>query len=269
MWLVFLGLVASSAIGYAGWRKGALSLSGMVSAILVGTLIFGLGGWLWGVLLVAFFVSSSLLSRFKDQEKAALAEKFAKGHQRDMGQVLANGGLGAVIAVLAALYPNPLWLAAFVGAMATVNADTWATELGVLSPNQPKLITNGRTVEVGTSGGVTLLGTAATLGGGLFIGMLAAIVLLFERNMEQALLMMPAGMVGGLAGSLFDSLLGATVQAIYYCHTCNKETEQSLHRCGTPTELVRGLRWLSNDLVNLTSSAVGAFVALALANLLG
>ena len=94
----------------------------MVSAILVGTLIFGLGGWLWGVLLVAFFVSSSLLSRFKDQEKAALAEKFAKGHQRDMGQVLANGGLGAVIAVLAALYPNPLWLAAFVGAMATVNA---------------------------------------------------------------------------------------------------------------------------------------------------
>ena len=69
---------------------------------------------------------------------------------------------------------------------------------------------------------------------------------------------------GGVAGSAFDSLLGATVQAIYWCDTCAKETERQVHRCGARTRQVRGWRWLGNDLVNFFASAVGALVAVGI-----
>ena len=262
---IFWGLILSAAIGYAGHRKGALSSSGALGAVLVGTLIFGLGGWDWGFLLIAFFLSSSLLSRYREREKEALAEKFAKGSQRDLGQALANGGLGALLAIGAAFYPHPLWWVAYVGTMATVNADTWATEIGVLNRTQPRLITTGRPVEVGTSGGVSWLGTLATFAGGLLIGLLAALFQLFSADGLELWILLLGGAAGGLAGSLFDSLLGATVQAIYYCDRCAKETERKLHRCGEETRQLRGWRWLNNDLVNLISSGVGAAVALGLA----
>jgi uncharacterized membrane protein len=67
--------------------------------------------------------------------------------------------------------------------------------------------------------------------------------------------------VGGLSGSLFDSLLGATVQQIYYCPVCQKETEKKQHRCGTRTSFLRGWRWLNNDGVNFSASLVGGIVA--------
>lgn len=43
---------------------------------------------------------------------------------------MANGGLGALIAMANALLPSPVWFYLFTGVMATVTADTWATELG-------------------------------------------------------------------------------------------------------------------------------------------
>ena len=259
------GLALSLAVGVIGYRRGALSGSGVVGALITGTLIFGLGGWEWGVLLIAFFVSSSALSFYRARDKQKLAEKFAKGHRRDLGQALANGGLAALLAVLSKLLPvggggwEGAWFFACAGAMAAVNADTWATELGVLSPNPPRLITTGRRVEVGASGGVTWLGTGASLGGALLIGLLGGLILRQGWTVAGALLL--ATTVGGLAGSLFDSLLGATVQAIYWCDACGKETERKLHGCGTQTRPLRGWRWLDNDLVNFIASAVGALVA--------
>jgi uncharacterized membrane protein len=68
-----------------------------------------------------------------------------------------------------------------------------------------------------------------------------------------------------LLGSFFDSLLGATYQAIYYCPQCKKETERyPLHTCGTKTKLTRGLPWLDNDLVNFLASVFAGFVAAAI-----
>ena len=63
----------STAISALGYRRGSLSRSGVAGALLVGTLTFGLGGWVWGILLGIFFVSSSLLSHFKEAEKQAAA----------------------------------------------------------------------------------------------------------------------------------------------------------------------------------------------------
>jgi uncharacterized protein (TIGR00297 family) len=267
----FLGLMLSALMGGLGYWRQALSTSGVIGAILVGTLIFGLGGWVWGLLLIAFFVSSSWLSHYRRADKEAVSVKFAKGSRRDIGQVLANGGLGAILAIVFSRYPESLLFAAFVGVMATVNADTWATELGVLSRVPPRLITTGDVVVPGTSGGVTRLGIWASVAGSLLIGTiataLAQIVSLVSgsgwslRAISYTLL----AVVGGLAGSLFDSLLGATVQGIYYCEYCGKETESSIHHCGRTARPLRGWGWLNNDLVNLMASLVGGLVAASLA----
>ncbi|MCB8921316.1 MAG: DUF92 domain-containing protein [Ardenticatenaceae bacterium] len=259
-------LISLLIAGLAYWR-GSLSKSGAMGALLIGFLTFGFGGWVWGVILGLFFVSSSLLSHFKEDEKRTAAEKFEKGHRRDAGQVFANGGLGALLAVFSALFPSPLWLFLFVGVMATVTADTWATELGTLSKTPPRLITTGRAVDVGTSGGVSWLGTAVSLVGGLVIGLAAGLLQLTqgENMVAQAAL---AGALGGLLGSLTDSLLGATVQQIYYCDTCQKDTERKIHTCGTETRPLRGWYWLNNDLVNLISSAAGGIVAALITTLL-
>jgi uncharacterized protein (TIGR00297 family) len=264
---LLLGFVLSGVISALAYRRGSLAPSGVMGAMTLGTLIFGLGGWVWGLTLVAFFVSSSALSHYKATTKAGLAEKFAKGHRRDLGQTLANGSAGALIAIAYAVWGEPALLAAYLGAMATVNADTWATELGVLNPTPPRLITNGRVVEVGTSGGVSRLGTLATAAGALTIGLaalgfdLVGVLVSGGDNPWRYVWAAPVALIGGLAGSLVDSLLGASVQAMYFCPACAKETEKQLHGCGTPTRHQRGWRWLNNDVVNFISSLAGALVA--------
>jgi uncharacterized protein (TIGR00297 family) len=258
---LILGFLFGGLIGFAAYRARALSPSGAWGATLTGGLIFGLGGIPWAVLLLTFFISSSALSRAFAKNKSSLGEKFSKGSQRDIGQVLANGGLGAMLAVLFALFPDQDWpWIAFAGSMAAVNADTWATELGVLSRRPPRLITNGRVVERGASGAVTLVGYLAALAGAALIGIGAA---LFSPDWP-ALSLIAVILLGGLAGSTFDSFLGATVQAIYFCPQCQKETERHpLHLCGAQTTLARGWPWLNNDLVNFCCALAGAGVALA------
>jgi len=261
-----LGLLLSSLIGYVGYRRKSLSGSGLLGAVLVGTLIFGLGGLAWGFLLVVFFVSSSVLSHFKEAGKAAVAEKFSKGSRRDLAQTLANGGAAALAVIGNALWPHPLWWAGFVGAIASVNADTWATELGVLSRQAPRLITTGRPVEPGTSGGLTATGTLAALGGAALIGLVAAgFDLAAGQPASHLVFLIVVAAVAGLLGSLADSLLGATVQAIYYCDACGKETERHpRHGCGAPTRQIRGWGWMNNDWVNFLSSLLAAALAAGL-----
>jgi uncharacterized protein (TIGR00297 family) len=256
------GLIAAIVIAYLAYRAHSLNKSGARAATLIGTIIFGLGGWPWTILLLVFFVTSSGLSRSFQNRKQGLNEKFSKGHERDAGQVLGNGGLAALFAGLHAIYPASIipWIG-FAASLAAVNADTWATELGVLNPTPPRMITDLRkSVEKGTSGGISLWGMAASLLGASLIALLA--VLLSPTgtlNASQWLLITFAG----LAGSLLDSLLGATVQAMYYCPKDKKETEKHpFHTCGTPTIHIRGWNWLNNDWVNFACGAFGVAIAL-------
>ena len=265
------GLVLSAIIAWLAYRRAALTKSGVAGAILTGTAIFGFGGLDWGLLLIAFFVSSSLLTRYRQAAKAQVADQFAKGGPRDLQQALANGGLAALIALvygLAGTASVPL-LFAFVGAMAEANADTWATELGILSKQTPRMITTRQPVAAGTSGGITWDGTGAALAGAMLIGGLAALFrALAGMPAGAAAMLLPVAALAGTAGALADSLLGATVQGIYYCDACGKETERELHRCGNRTRLVRGWRALNNDWVNLIGTLVGAVVAGGLGALL-
>ncbi len=286
-----LGLALSCLIGMVAYRRGSLSESGVVGAIVTGTLIFGFGGLLPGLLLVAFFVSSSLLSHYHLERKTELASRSQKGARRDLGQALANGGWAAVLAIAYGIafqsnrVPLPaLLFAGIVGALATVTADTWATEIGALNNSPPRMITTGRMVPTGTSGAITPLGTVAALMGGLFIGIIAALGV-FLPSVEDALggatsapitqyltlwvdLLPRLAWIGGasgLLGALFDSLLGATVQAIYFCEYDETQTESKIHTCGRATRLLRGWRWLDNDGVNFIASVLGSLVAVGLA----
>ena len=260
------GLLFSSGIGLIAYRRRSLAKSGVVGAIASGTSIFGMGGWSWGLSLIYFFVSSSLLSHFRQRDKAsAAADKFSKGARRDLAQATANGGLATLFAIMYGLARSPrarrLAQAGFTGALATANADTWATELGVLSASKPRLITTGRPVAPGTSGGITLLGTVASSLGAYSLGLFFRACQGFRSSLAPSPCI---ALISGMAGSFFDSVLGATLQAMYYCPVCQVETERRIHRCGTPTQPLRGIAWMNNDVVNFLATACGSTVAMGL-----
>ncbi|MBD2867551.1 DUF92 domain-containing protein, partial [Paenibacillus arenilitoris] len=176
---LLIGLLCSGLAAAAAYRARSLSGSGAASAVVMGTGFVTLGEPVWFGVLIAFFVSSTAWSKWKRKHRAkAEAEaKYEKGGRRDAGQVWANGGAGLLLCAANALWPDPGWLYAFVGVMAAVNADTWATEIGALSRTAPRSITSGKPVAPGTSGGVTPLGSAAALAGAAFIGAAAALLL--------------------------------------------------------------------------------------------
>lgn len=257
---LLLGFFLALIIAFLAYKARSLNQSGAVAAAFTGTIIFGVGGWQWAILLLTFFITSSALSRAFKKRKAKLEEKFSKGHERDAGQVFGNGGIATFFAALHYFYPNEPWVwVAFAASLAAVNADTWATELGVLNPNPPRMITNlTKVVEKGTSGGISLVGTLASLAGSALIAFLAS---LLTDNWS----LFPLVSIAGLAGSLFDSFLGGTVQAMYFCPKDQKETEKHpLHTCGTKTVHLRGWKWLDNDIVNFSCGVFGVLIALLL-----
>jgi uncharacterized membrane protein len=163
---------------------------------------------------------------------------------------------------------------AFLGAVATATADTLATEIGLLNPLPPRLITKPRqVVPPGTSGGVSVAGELATLLGTLLIGGIAAILAApFWINLLGASLMpelagiapvtfVLVAMVGGFIGCTVDSVLGATIQGHWTCNVCGKLTEKKTH-CEEKSTYLRGNRFLDNHMVNLVSCLIGAFVAI-------
>jgi uncharacterized protein (TIGR00297 family) len=260
------GLLFSSGIGLVAYHRQSLNKSGVLGAIVSGTSIVGMGGWSWGLSLVYFFVSSSLLSSFRAREKAIVAsDKFSKGSRRDLSQAMANGGLATFFSLCFGFSRSPGALrraqSGFIGALATATADTWATELGTLSEASPRLITNGKPVAPGTSGGVTPLGLAASALGACSLGFFFWAGNGFRKSLALTPLQ---ALFSGVVGSCFDSVLGATLQAMYICPTCKTETEQHIHHCGSRTEFLRGIAWMNNDIVNFMATTIGSVVAIVL-----
>jgi len=254
---VLLGLLLSGGIGWAGYRLGALTRSGWLGAVLIGTAVFGFGGWPWAFLLLAFFFSASALTRHRSGRKTAAAVDFAQGEGRDLGQALANGGIAALLAAAWALAPQPVLWWAFAGSLAAVTADTWATEVGMLSPRPPRRLWDGARVPPGTSGAISPVGTLAAALGALALGTWAWVLSPVGGPPAR---IATVGLAGFL-GALFDSLLGAIVQGVYWCAACEKETERPVHRCGRPARLRRGWPWVNNDVVNALAALAGALAA--------
>jgi uncharacterized protein (TIGR00297 family) len=258
---IIAGFCLSLLIACIAYYFKFLTKSGALAALAVGAIVFGLGGLAHSAVLLTFFFSSSILSVILKKQKQQVNEKYAKGSRRDAGQVLANGGVATSCVIVGTFFPDqPIFWWIYCAAFAAANADTWATEIGVISKSPPRLLTSFQQVEMGTSGGITLLGSASALAGATLI---AGIATIFRPEMFVLFLIAFAG----LFGSLVDSLLGATVQGIYYCGACQKETEKHpKHTCGGQTTIIRGMNWLNNDWVNTfcTLSAVILFGCLFL-----
>ena len=258
-----IGMMVGVGIASLAYRARALNREGALAAAALGTVVFGLGGVGWALVMLTFFISSSGLSKFFNANKASAGAEFAKGSQRDAWQVAANGGVGGFLAltyfILLILFPASGWLpllwVGFAASLAGANADTWGTELGALNPRKPIMLTNFRRVPAGSSGAVSLVGSLAALAGSALVGGMTVLVGRVGWAPEVGL---PGWLVfviiaaAGFLGSLVDSLLGATLQAIYTCPACGKYTEKHpTHACGAQTERARGLPWLNNDWVNL------------------
>lgn len=248
----------------AGWgyARQSLSGSGAIGAVLVGTLIAGFGGLVWFGILVVFFGSSSFFSHYRRLDKQKVEQDFAKTGRRDIWQVAANGGLGALFAVLSSQSEaTGILFVGYVGVIAAVTADTWATELGVLSRGTTRSIRTGQKVAPGTSGGVTLQGTLAAAAGAFLIALTAAAGEHLTGSGEIGVgVLLGAGLLGGMVGCYVDSLLGASLQVRYCCRVCGRTTEKTRH-CHQLTRKTGGLDWVNNDLVNFISSGAGGLTA--------
>ena len=251
------GAVLAALIAIAAYRKRMLTLSGALAGLVAGTITVA-AGWSWGLLLLALFVSGSILSKAGEREKTMLLGPVVeKGGERDAWQVAANGSVFVAAAAAHIATGGNQWFAVAIGALAASTADTWSTEIGTSRGHVPRLIISGRMVPPGTSGGLTVAGTVGAFAGAIFAaagGRLAAWPV-----------PVAAVITGGLAGALGDSLLGATIQSKRWCEKCGSSTEREIHICGTPTIHSGGLKWLNNDGVNFISTIIGGLVTLAVA----
>jgi uncharacterized protein (TIGR00297 family) len=261
-------------------RKQYLTVPlGVTTAASLGVILFVIQPFFWLALLI-FFFSSSVLSKIKAEEKSSVASDFAKGSTtRDTMQVVANSLVPLLFAcgyLVFEILPiviesniidqkpfSPFFTGVFVS-YAVHNADTWATEIGLLSKRTPRLVTRlTQKVNAGTSGGITIDGCIASILGSatLAIFYLIAITVISPAMIfnYQTIIIFFLIVAGGFIGSLVDSIEGATIQGIYYCKHCEKETESNPHpRCGNETKLKRGNKLINNDFVNASSSLVVA-----------
>ena len=125
----------------------------------------------------------------------------------------------------------------------------------------PRLILNGDRLSPGMSGGVTIVGVLASVVAAASVALVGAWLLPDSRDPTDS--MVRAILTGGVAGSIADSVLGATVQSKRWCDQCRAWTERRVHSCRFRTQHARGLRWMTNDAVNFLATVVGALVALA------
>jgi len=234
---IVAGVALSAGVAaIASWRA-ALTRSGAWAAAVTGTILV-LAGWRWLALVGVFFITSSVLTRL--EAPAGATRRSGDRGGRRWRQVAANGGIAAAAAAVYAITGWPQGFAVAAGAVAAATADTWATELGRWSQTPPRLITTGRPVTPGTSGGVTLIGTLASLTGATFIAstaiILSGVTPAAGAGMSGRLLWGVSIALAGVTGSMLDSVLGATVEGRW--------------------------SWLDNDAVNITATAWAAAVML-------
>ncbi len=257
------GTILNLLIAALAYRKRAVTASGAIAGLAVGTVIFAAGTGFWGLLML-FFVGSTLFGRTGRTYRPDLRHIHAKGDRRDAWQVVANAGPAAVAAVAIVFGAGPWAVRALVASLAAATADTWSSEIGGLSSTPPVSILTLKPSVRGISGAVTRLGIAAGFVGAVVTALAGAgVVALAGTPATEALIVGTMGAALGILGTLLDSILGATVQ-VRYRRRDGSPTEKPTDRAGIRNEVEHGVRWVNNDAVNLITTATVAAVAVVL-----
>jgi uncharacterized protein (TIGR00297 family) len=257
-----LGILIAAVVAILSFRVKFLTKSGSIATFILAGFIFGLGGIKWSVPIMTFFILSSILSKLRKKKNEEVEKYFEKSGVRDHLQVIANGGLGGVLVIINTFYPDPLFYLIYISTLSAVCADTWATEIGTWKKAATYNVINWKPVEQGVSGGISLRGTIGAALGSLAIALSG--ILWINQNIELYILLV---ICAGLFGSIFDSILGATIQAQNKCVVCNKVTEKNIH-CGVESNHYVGYKWINNDVVNFFSGLAGAVIIIILKSLI-
>ncbi|KAM7276307.1 hypothetical protein ACFE04_018173 [Oxalis oulophora] len=152
---IVIAVLISSLIAIRSYKRNSLNVSGAIAGFLVMTIHFA-AGFRFGAILLAFFISSSKLTKVGEDRKQLVDAHFQSGGQRNWIQVLSNSGISAVLVTI-------IWkltagedkcldstketslvtalIGGVIGHYCCCNGDTWSSEIGVLSDDQPRLIT--------------------------------------------------------------------------------------------------------------------------------
>ena len=171
-----------------------------------------------------------------------------------MEQVAANGGIAGILVLVHFYFPeNDQIYMYYLGSIAAVTSDTWATEIGTLWRGKPRSIVTFRSVEPGTSGGVSFQGIIGGGIGALLIMYSAYVVHGKIFSTSDILIVLAAGVIG----SFIDSIMGATIQAMYQNPKTGEFTEIA-SSANTKNVLIRGFSFVDNDMVNWCCAIAGA-----------
>ena len=182
------------------YKRKHLSLDGFLSSTLMAGLILGFGGPKYVLPIAIFFILSTLLS------KVGTKNLHESKSGRNANQVFANGGVGLVLCIFNHFYQMELIYIMFLASIAAANSDTWATEIGKLSRTRPKDIISGRSLNKGESGGITFIGLLGSMSGSFVI---ATVGYFLDINTSYLIILF----ISGFLGSIFDSILGSTLQS--------------------------------------------------------
>ena len=225
----------------------AITLSGGCSAAILGMLLFIFGGWISFIALIVFFILGSGVSKIGKRNKADAEKLHERVGARSTVQVAANGLPSLIFAAIYYCSGIESYLLTAVMCLAATTADTFSSEIGMLSKGTPRPILTLKPVQRGMSGGFTFLG--------LFGGLLGAWIISILTIPRFGISGMMAATMAGLLSSVLDSVLGAALQAKYQIQEDNGNillTERKTVN-GKSLKLVRGFKWINNDMVNFAS----------------
>ncbi|KAK9388512.1 integral membrane protein DUF92-domain-containing protein [Lipomyces mesembrius] len=274
----FIGLVLRSLAVFALMARAAkrksLTPRGIFAAVIVG-LIHAIHPWsIFTVLLFTFFITSTAFTKVKVNIKRTLTAGGGEGPRNEI-QVMANS-LPATILILIHFFTkttkcwnSDVLTVGIIAQYAAVTADTWSSELGILSKQSPILITTLRKCPPGTNGGVSQTGLTAALGGGATIGVIAAIFTPFCHTWSIAarLKLVVAITIAGFVGSIIDSLLGAVLQQSVVNDRGKIIEVEGGKKLDLKGKVVSGRNILSNNQVNIAMATLITVSSMAIAKI--